>query len=72
MASNGINRENNHRDFFDAKRIRVRGTRFDNAPVMFNPGNRLTVDGQQMDTSHIHQEDLSTIGRTNPPRTITS
>lgn len=52
-AVNWINRSANIVGFFDAKRIRGRGAWIDDGRVVFHHGDRLTVDGVQMDLSHI-------------------
>ncbi|EJG5414304.1 toprim domain-containing protein [Salmonella enterica] len=52
-AVNWINRSANRIGFFDAKRIRGRGAWIDSGRVVFHHGDRLTVDGIQVDLSHL-------------------
>lgn len=51
-ALNWINRQANRVGFFDAKRIRGRGAWEDNGRLVYHHGDRLTVDGVQVDLSH--------------------
>lgn len=52
-ALNWINRSANRVGFFDAKRIRGRGAWEDNGRLVYHHGDRLTVDGVQVDLSHV-------------------
>ncbi|HHA3594164.1 TPA: toprim domain-containing protein [Salmonella enterica subsp. enterica serovar Newport] len=52
-ALNWINRTANRVGFFDAKRIRGRGAWEDNGRLVYHHGDRLTVDGVQVDLSHV-------------------
>ncbi|EAM1616352.1 toprim domain-containing protein [Salmonella enterica] len=52
-AVDWINRSANRVGFFDAKRIRGRGAWMDDGRVVYHHGDRLTVDGVQVDLSHV-------------------
>lgn len=52
-AVNWINRYANRVGFFDAKRIRGRGAWQDSGRLVYHHGDRLTVEGVQVDLSHI-------------------
>ncbi|EJM1834582.1 hypothetical protein Q6I89_004343 [Salmonella enterica] len=51
-ALNWINRTANRIGYFDAKRIRGRGAWDDDGRLVYHHGDRLTVDGVQVDLSH--------------------